>query len=234
MEVCEAGGDPSPCLARETAAAAAAAASTPSVADPHQQQQHHQKQQQQQQGQQRDFQAMKPLSFDEAERKKEKKKTQEYRQYLVQTRVIQTLVNLLLEIKERDPLPEDPQQVLIDYFGEYRDPVLDVIDELTEKKDKLTAENTNMTEELESLGNTTSSSSNSSNNNSSSSSSNNSSSSSSNNSSGSSSSSSAFVRVLSIAVQAALRSIINNGSLFLSASVRSEEAKGASKEYLFY
>ncbi|KAL8451331.1 hypothetical protein Emed_002059 [Eimeria media] len=90
MEVCEAGGDTPPCLAGE------AAASPASLAD--QQQQQQQEQQQQEQEQQGgvggdDPQALKPLSLNEAQKKKQKKKIQDFKSYLVQTRVIQTLVN---------------------------------------------------------------------------------------------------------------------------------------------
>ncbi|KAL8273517.1 hypothetical protein Esti_002583 [Eimeria stiedai] len=140
MEVCEARGEPPPCLAGEAAASAASFAG-------------HQQQQQQEAAVRGEYlQALKPLSLNEAQKEKEKRKLQDFKSYLVQTRVIQTLVQLLLEIKEKDPLPEEPQQVLIDYFGDYRDPVLDLIESLTEEKEKLAAENASMTQELESLG----------------------------------------------------------------------------------
>ncbi|KAL8424884.1 hypothetical protein Efla_003003 [Eimeria flavescens] len=93
----------------------------------------------------------KPLSLTEADKRKQRKKLQEFKDYLVSTRVIQTLVQLLLEMKEADPLPEDPQQVLINYFGEYRDPVLDLIDSLNEKKETLKAEKESITRRIEAL-----------------------------------------------------------------------------------
>lgn len=91
------------------------------------------------------------LSFTEAEEKKHRRKLHEFKQYLVDTGVIRVLTELLLNMEESNELPDDPQQVLIDYFGEYRDPILDVIDELTKKKEFLAAEKTQMEATLESL-----------------------------------------------------------------------------------
>ncbi|XP_026190410.1 uncharacterized protein LOC34618289 [Cyclospora cayetanensis] len=104
------------------------------------------------------------LSFTEAEEKKHKRKLQEFRQYLVDTRVVPVLMwsswyyhdellySVLLNMQQGESLPADPQQVLIDHFGEYRDPILDVVEELTSTKESLMAERAQMEDVLTALG----------------------------------------------------------------------------------
>ncbi|OEH77431.1 hypothetical protein cyc_01243 [Cyclospora cayetanensis] len=93
------------------------------------------------------------LSFTEAEEKKHKRKLQEFRQLMWSSWYYhdELLYSVLLNMQQGESLPADPQQVLIDHFGEYRDPILDVVEELTSTKESLMAERAQMEDVLTAL-----------------------------------------------------------------------------------
>nr|CEL76604.1 TPA: hypothetical protein BN1205_066050 [Toxoplasma gondii VEG] len=91
------------------------------------------------------------LTLEEAKLRKRKEKMREFRKYLVDTHVVDALAKLLIALCEAEERPARPQEYFIDYFGEYRDPVLDEIEKLTKLKNDLTSSNKELTEKAEEL-----------------------------------------------------------------------------------
>ncbi|CBZ54330.1 conserved hypothetical protein [Neospora caninum Liverpool] len=91
------------------------------------------------------------LTFEEAKVRKRKEKMREFRKYLVDTHVVDALAKLLIALYEAEDRPARPQEYFVDYFGEYRDPVLDEIEELTKLKNELTSSNMQLLEKQEEL-----------------------------------------------------------------------------------
>ncbi|PHJ17131.1 associate of myc 1 domain-containing protein [Cystoisospora suis] len=92
-----------------------------------------------------------PPSLDEAKVRRRKQKMREFRKYLVDTRVIDALLTLLVALWEAEERPSEPQEFFIDYFGEYRDPVLDEIDELKKLQEELSVSNKELQEKQKEL-----------------------------------------------------------------------------------
>eukprot|EP00347_Sterkiella_histriomuscorum_P004052 403361928 len=68
---------------------------------------------------------------------KKEEKTRNYREFLADQGVVLALVKYLLALRTADPKPEDPVEHLRDYFGRYRDPMWDVVDQLTQENQQL-------------------------------------------------------------------------------------------------
>eukprot|EP00744_Colponema_vietnamica_P011410 GILI01016047.1.p1 GENE.GILI01016047.1~~GILI01016047.1.p1 ORF type:complete len:220 (+),score=29.08 GILI01016047.1:81-740(+) len=67
---------------------------------------------------------------------RKERKLKEFRQYLVDKQVVMALVKYLLALKESPTPPENPNEYLLDFFGRYRDPMWDVVEQLqTENAD---------------------------------------------------------------------------------------------------
>ncbi|PFH35253.1 hypothetical protein BESB_061400 [Besnoitia besnoiti] len=91
------------------------------------------------------------LTLDEAKIRRRREKMRNFRKYLVDTHVVDALAKLLIGIFEAGERPERPQDFFVDYFGEYRDPVLDEIDELSKRKEELISFNRELSDEQEEL-----------------------------------------------------------------------------------
>ncbi|CEM07608.1 unnamed protein product [Vitrella brassicaformis CCMP3155] len=71
-----------------------------------------------------------PPSFDEIKASRREAKMRDFRQFLVDKGVVEALVKLLIGLQESEVAPEDPRKLVRKCFGEYRDPLWDVIEEL--------------------------------------------------------------------------------------------------------
>ena len=64
---------------------------------------------------------------------KKEAKIKDFREYLVDKDVILSMVKYLLAMRGQQPWPEDPQQHLTDFYGEYRSPLWDEMDIMKEE-----------------------------------------------------------------------------------------------------
>ncbi|KRX02525.1 hypothetical protein PPERSA_11865 [Pseudocohnilembus persalinus] len=77
-------------------------------------------------------------------------KQKDFREYIAQNDVVLAIVKFLLSIKNAEELPENPQQVLLDYFGDYRDEEKwGDFDNLEDAVNQITQENDQLAEQIE-------------------------------------------------------------------------------------
>ncbi len=67
------------------------------------------------------------------QKKRQKKKLKEFRQYIVDKGVVLMFVKVLLSLKYAEKKPRNPIKVIRDYFGKYHDPRWDEMSALKEK-----------------------------------------------------------------------------------------------------
>ena len=60
-----------------------------------------------------------------------------FRGYLADQNVVLAFVKYLLALRSCVKLPEDPQQHLVDFFGNYRDPMWDNMEDMRDENEEI-------------------------------------------------------------------------------------------------
>jgi len=64
---------------------------------------------------------------------KHERKIHDFREYLCDSEVVLAIVKYLIAVRSQSKMPEDPQQHLLDYFGNQRSPLWDTMEELQDE-----------------------------------------------------------------------------------------------------
>ena len=88
-----------------------------------------------------------PNEEDPKTKEKTEKKLKEFREYIVEKRVVLMFVKVLLSLKYAEKKPRNPIKVIRDYFGKYHDPRWDEMSALKEKIILFNNENAKLLEE---------------------------------------------------------------------------------------
>lgn len=71
-----------------------------------------------------------------AKERKKARKMREFKEYLVESGTLEGMVKLLVGVMEADPDHVDAENLLQDFFGHYRDPMWDIVEELWQSNEE--------------------------------------------------------------------------------------------------
>ena len=73
----------------------------------------------------------------QAQIRKKEEKLKNFRKYLADKDVVLAMVKFILSVRSQKQWPEDPHKHMIDFFGNYKDPMWDKMDEWREENEDI-------------------------------------------------------------------------------------------------
>jgi hypothetical protein len=73
----------------------------------------------------------------QGEIKRKEEKLSKFREYIADNDVVLAFVKFLLAARQQNPWPEDPLEYLHDYFGNYKDPMWEKVEQWQEENKEM-------------------------------------------------------------------------------------------------